>query len=327
MSAASGMRVLVTGAGGFVGRALIPVLLKRGMRVRGTMRRADIRPAAASDAEMLQVGDIGAATDWTAALDGIDAVVHLAARVHQMRDKAGDPLAAHRAVNVAGTERLALAAARSGVRRMVLLSTVKVLGEATCGAPFRETDTPRPTDPYSISKWEAEQALARVGRLHGLETVVLRPPLVYGPGVGANFLRLLRLAASGMPLPLASVRNLRSFVGVENLADAIAMALAAPAAAGETFLVSDGQDLSTSELLRRIAASLGRPARLFPCPPRLLRFMLACAGRRTVAERLLDSLQVDSGKLRGLGWQPPRTVDEGLGELAGWYKTASYNRR
>jgi nucleoside-diphosphate-sugar epimerase len=302
-------RVAVTGPGGLVGRALVPVLAGAGCPVRALLRR----PAASAGVDARVVGEIDAHTDWADALTGIGCVVHLAARVHVMRDAAADALAAYRRVDVAGTERLAAAAARAGVRRLVFVSSIKVHGEVTCGTPFRPEDRPAPCDPYAIAKWEAEQALHRVAGATGLEVVILRPPLIYGPGVAANFRRIMDLVARGVPLPLAAVGNRRSLLYAGNLADAILRCIGHPAAANRTFLVCDGEDLSIGDLIRRLAVAMGRPARLFPCPPAGLRAAAALLGRGQELRRLVDSLQVDGSLIRELlDWRPPYTVDEGL---------------
>lgn len=269
--------------------------------------------------EKVVVGDIEAPRDLAGALVGATGVVHTVARVHQMRDRTFDPLAAHRAINVEGTLRVARAAAKAGARRFVFLSSVKVHGEERATA-LTESDVPAPADAYGVSKWEAEQALAALGRETGLEIAVLRPPLVYGPDVRANFLRLLDLVARGVPLPFGAIRNRRSLVFVDNLADAVAAAVTSPRAAGRAFLVSDGEDLSTPELVRAIAAALGRRARLLSIPDRLLRLAAALVGRSAAAGRLLGSLFVDSSPIRrDLAWSPPFTVAEGLAATASWY--------
>lgn len=305
------MRTLVTGATGFVGQALCLHLERRGHAVRRMVRR----PAAGLPGDSVVVGDIGPQTDWTRALDGVEVVVHLAARVHAPRTQASE----YQAVNNLGTSRLANAAASVGVRRLVLLSSVKVNGETT-RRPFSEADPPGPQDDYARSKWDAEQALARIGAQTGLECVVLRPPLVYGPRVRANFLRLLEAVHRRRPLPLGAVENRRSLLFVGNLADAIERCVAAPDAAGQTFLLSDGEDVSTPELVRRLARALGVEARLLRVPPGVLRVAGLLAGRRSAVDRLLGSLQVDSSHLRHrLRWTPPFTLDAGLAETARWY--------
>jgi len=253
-------------------------------------------------------------------LQGVSAVVHLAARVHVMADDAEDPLREFRRVNRDWTERLARAAAVQGVRRFVYLSSIKVNGEQ--GArPFTEQDFPNPQDPYGMSKWEAEQALARVSSQTGLEIVVVRSPLVYGPGVGGNVLQLLHIIRRGIPLPLASVHNRRSLIYLGNLVDALACCVKDVRAAGQTYLVSDGEDLSTPELIRRLAKALDLPARVWPVPPVMLRLIGSVAGKQAMIDRLLGSLQVDSSKIRKeLNWHSPYSVGQGFAETAAWYR-------
>lgn len=305
--------VLVTGANGFVGRAVCAALRRTGHAVTPAVRRAQ------DLAQEQVIGEIDAQTDWRAALAGVESVVHLAARVHVMRDTIADPLAQYRAVNVAGTLNLARQCAAAGVRRFVFVSSVKVNGEERA-APYTEADTPAPEDAYALSKWEAEQGLRQIAAETGLEVVILRPPLVYGPGVGANFLALLRVVACGMPLPLGAIDNRRSLIYVGNLAAAILCCLEHPAAAGKTFLVSDGEDVPTPGLVRRMAAVLGQPVRLLALPVPLLRFAARLAKKSALAIRLFDSLTVDSSAIRReLGWSPPFTLDEGLRETAAWY--------
>jgi nucleoside-diphosphate-sugar epimerase len=313
--------VLVTGAMGFVGRVCVPGLEQAGWHVRCALR-ADT-PLVPNGADRRSVGDIGPSTNWCSALAGINAVVHLAARVHVMRETAPDSLEAFRATNVAGTARLAREAAAAGVKRFVFLSSVKVNGEATAGQPFTERDVPRPEDPYGISKREAEEALREIGGRTGLEVVILRPPLVYGPGVKANFLRLIRWVDRGVPLPLASVQNRRSLIYVGNLVDAVVRCIDHPAAPGETFLVDDGVPVSTPQLLRELGEALGRPARLLPLPPALLRGAARLLGRGDDVARLLGDLVVDSSHIRGrLGWQPPFSRRDGLAATARWFRAA-----
>lgn len=302
------MRVLVTGATGFVGKALVTRLVgDRRMAVRAAVRRASSEVPAA--AERMVAGDLRPDADWFPSLAGVDAVVHLAARVHVMHDEAARPLEAFRYVNVAGTLNLARQAARAGARRFVFLSSVKVHGESGICS---ETATLAPKDPYGLSKYEAEIGLHQIGLETGLQIVIVRPPLVYGPGVKANFHALTRAVARGIPLPFGAVRNQRSLVGLDNLVDFIVACIDNPAA-DETFLVSDGEDLSTADLIRRLARAMGRPARLIPVPASLLMFGASLLGQRDVAQRLLGSLQVDISKARRvLGWTPPISVDEGL---------------
>lgn len=312
--------VLVTGANGFVGRTVCATLSGSGIRVRAAVRSSERSPRPLSGEDMV-VGNIGARTEWGAALSGIDAVVHLAGRAHILKETSEDPQAEFYKVNVFGTERLARAAVQAGVQRLVYISSIGVNGKSTPGLPFTEEQAPAPHNPYAISKWEAERVLRRVAAETGLEVAILRPPLVYGPGVKANFLRFMELVDRGLPLPLGSVRNRRSLLYVGNLADAIVRCLQHPEAAGEIFLVSDGEDLSTPELLRRIAGVLHRPARLLTFPPGLLRTAVRLNKRLSAMEPLLTSLVVDGGKIRRmLEWQPPYSVSKGMENTAGWFK-------
>jgi nucleoside-diphosphate-sugar epimerase len=311
------MEVLVTGASGFVGRPLCAALSASGERVRACVRKADDKIAAC---EVFVLGEIGPDTDWDRALGGIQCVVHLAARAHMMDERAADPLAECRRVNVEGTRALARAAVRAGVRRLVYVSSIKVNGESTTEHAFRESDEPRPQDAYGVSKWEAELALAEIAAGTSLETVVLRPPLVYGPHVKGNFLALLGAVHRGLPLPLDCVRNVRSLLYVGNLVSAIAAALTHPAAANRTFLVSDGEDVSSPQLVRQLAAAFGRPARLLPLPVPALRTLGVITGKAAAVARLTGSLQVDAGLLgRTLDWTPPFTLEAGLRATANWY--------
>jgi len=313
------MRFLVTGASGFIGKLLCTELLRQGQSVRAAVRSAN---SLVENVEVVVVGSIDGQTDWTDALRGVDAVIHLAARVHVMHEDASDPLDEFRKVNVVGTEHLARSAAVNGVKRLVYVSSIKVNGEAThSGNKFTEADTPSPQDPYGMSKCEAEQVLHRVAEETGLEVVIVRPPLVYGAGVKGNFAQMLRVLAKGIPLPLASVRNLRSLIYVENLVDALIVCATHPDAAGKIYLVSDGEDISTPDLLRRLGTALGRPARLFPCPQALLKLAGQLTGKSDQVERLLGSLRVDSGKIcRELNWTPPCSLQQGLQETAEWYR-------
>ena len=254
------------------------------------------------------------------ALQGVQVVVHLAARVHVMAEQVSDPLQEFRRVNVGWTDRLARSAASQGVRRFVYLSSIKVNGEQTV-VPFTEQDPPNPQDPYGISKWEAEQVLARVSTQTGMETVVVRSPLVYGPGVRGNLLQLLNILRRGIPLPLASIHNQRSFVYLENLVDALGRCIQDSRAVGRTYLVRDGEDLSTPELVRRLGDAMGSKVCLWPCPTSLLYWMGQVAGKRCMIDRLVGSLQVNSSKIQTeLDWHPPFTVDAGLSETAAWFR-------
>lgn len=309
------LNVLVTGANGFVGRAVCAEAAARGFVV-GAATRSPCRFS--GETENIVVGDIDAKTFWQAALKGRQAVVHVAARVHVMAETAGNPLDEFRRVNVQGTLNLAEQAAAAGVGRFVFISSVKVNGEATQpGRPFKADGAPAPLDAYGVSKLEAEQGLQEIAARTGMELVIVRPPLVYGPGVRANFAAMMRWLRRGVPLPLGAIHNQRSLVALDNLVDLIITCLVHPAAANQTFLVSDGQDVSTTELLRRMGQAMNRPARLIPVPASLLMQAAALLGKGDVAQRLCGSLQVDIEKTRTLlGWQPPLTLDQGLKKAA-----------
>jgi len=310
------MRILVTGASGFVGAVLCRELVARGHAVRAAVRREGTPTAAPPQLGQVRIPDIAAEFDRRALLDGVDVVVHLAAIAHR---SAGSE-AELRRVNVDGTVRLAQAAA-GFVRRFVFLSSVKVHGEDSGGGAYREADAQRPEDSYGRTKLEAERALTGIAARGGMELVLIRPPLVYGPGVKANFLRLLGWVDSGLPLPFASVRNRRSLIYLGNLVDAIARCVEHPAARGP-FLVSDEETVSTPNLVSRIARALGRPARLIPTPPALLRAAGTIAGRRGEIRRLIGNLVVDPSRAhRALDWRPPCTLDQGLAETARWFKS------
>ena len=306
------MRVLVTGASGFVGRTLLPAL-----SLRSNVIVAAIRAALGdrdTPSNSVAIGDINAATNWSDALHGGDAVVHLAARVHVMSENARDPLREFRRVNTDGTLNLARQAAAAGVKRFIFLSTIGVNGNSTShGNFFTETSASLPHDPYSVSKHEAEVGLRAISKSTGMEIVIIRPTLVHGSKAPGNFGKLTRLVSKGLPLPLASIDNRRSLVGIDNLVDFIVTCLEHPAAANETFLASDGEDLSTPDLIRRMARAMDRPARLLPVPKSVLIAAAAMLGKRDMAQRLCGSLQVDISKARALlGWNPPVSVDEGL---------------
>ena len=304
--------VLVTGASGFIGRAACTAFAKRGWQVRAAVRdRATIEGAQAVLGSLEQ--------GWP--VDDVDVVVHLAGIAHQLHGKAAE--STYHALNCEATERLASAAIRAGVRRFVFMSSIKVNGERTpIDRPFHASDTPQPEDRYARSKRDAERVLA--GLSGKMEVVVVRPPLVYGPGVRANFLRLVRLVDRSLPLPLGAIRNRRSLIYVGNLADLIVAAASAPAAAGRTLLAADGEDLSTPQLVSEIARALGTPARLIGVPVGLLRLGGALTGKRAEIGRLVDSLVVDASETRELlGWRPPFSVREGIADTVRWYRTAA----
>ncbi|OQY09819.1 MAG: hypothetical protein B6I30_09250 [Desulfobacteraceae bacterium 4572_187] len=317
--------VLVTGAAGFIGRELCRKMLAGNWYVRGIMRRSTYRNNLPFGVDVIPIEEITPRTDWSKILFGVHTVVHLAAQAHVINGLSEDSLAAYRYVNTAGTERLAQTASASGVKRFVYLSTVKVNGEGKAG-PYAEKDDPEPIDPYGISKWEAEQILYEISDQTGMEMVVLRPPLVYGPWVKANFLHLLKILDRSIPLPLASINNRRSLIFLGNLLSAIVTCINHPRAAGQTFLVSDGEDVSTPELIRHINSALGRPARLFPFPPVMLKMAGIITGKSVAMDRLLRSLTIDCSKIRReLDWQAPFSMEQGLRETAKWYlKSASY---
>lgn len=300
------MKILVTGANGFVGRTLSERLEFLGHEVLRAVRRI------CGISGEIKIENMLEREAWNVALEGCECVVHLAARVHVMHDTTTDPQALYRAVNTDATLNLAREAAKVGVKRFVFVSTIKVNGEGR-DAAYRETDAPAPEDAYAISKWEAEQGLWRIAQETGLEVVILRPPLLYGPGVKANFRRLLDTVERGWPLPLGAIDNRRSLLYLGNFVDAIRLCIEHPAAAGQTFLIDDGRPVSTPELVRAVARALGRPARLLPVPPGVLAFAGALVGKRAAVARLTGSLWVDSSLIRDrLGWTPPYSMADGL---------------
>jgi len=307
------MKLLITGGTGFVGQHLVSELKRRNLPYQ-----IAVRTQAGNSAypECISVGDINAHTAWSQALEGVTDVVHLAARVHITQETSTDAYAAFRAVNTEGTLNLARQAAAAGVRRFVFLSSVKVNGEGSPHA-YRETDTPAPEDAYAVSKWEAEQGLWEISAETGMQVVILRIPLVYGPGVGANFMQLLQTVNNGWPLPLGGIHNQRSLLYVGNLVDAIVVALQHPDASNKLYLLSDGQDISTSQLVELIAKALKKPARLFAAPQGLIRVVAGVLGKSSAVDRLFGSLYLDSGKIQQeLGWVPPFSMQEGLNETA-----------
>lgn len=302
--------ILVTGASGFVGNAFTQLLERRGIPHRPVSRT--------ERTGFMTVANWETNPDWSAALDGVDTVVHLAGRVHVMRETVNDPLAAFRRSNVDATLNLARQAAERGVRRFVYSSSIKVMAEnSPSGRAFNEVDAPAPDTEYGISKIEAERGLGETTAGSGMSLVVVRPPLVYGPGARANFLALATAVQRGMPLPLGLVRNRRSMVFVDNLADFLLTCCQSDAAANQTFLVSDGEDLSTAELVQILARAMGQKAVLLPVPPAMLTVMLKVMGRGAFAQRLLGDLSVDIAKARDLlGWQPPASARDGLARTA-----------
>lgn len=311
--------ILVTGANGFVGNALVQRLAvdSPSVAVVAAVRRLD--KSWPKGVHPIQVGDLLPKMDWGTVLQGVDVVVHCAGRVHVIQDTATDSQEAYRQVNVTGTLNLASQAAQAGVRRFVFVSSIKVNGEVSApDRPFTADDAPAPVDPYGVSKMEAEQGLRELSARTGMDVVIVRPVLVYGPGVKANFASMMCWVASGIPLPLGGIHNARSMVALDNLVDLLMACLTHPAAAGHTFLVSDGEDISTTELLRRTAQAMGKTARLLPVPASWLEFGAAMLGKRAVAQRLCGFLQVDIEKnLHLLGWRPPITLDEGLKKAVG----------
>lgn len=308
------MKILLTGSNGFIGRALRAQLLRDTHNVVSAVRKSGEQ----STSNEVAVGDIGSDTDWHQALEGCEAIVHCAARVHMMRDDAVDKLAAFRQMNVEGTLNLARQAIAAGVRRFIFLSTIKVNGELSpLGRPFQPDDTPAPNDSYGISKLEAELKLQKICVESGMEFVVIRPALVYGPGVVGNFRALLNWVRRGIPLPFGAINNRRSFVALDNLIDLISVCLTHPSAANQVFLASDGEDVSTTDLLLKIAKAYGRGVHLLPVPASWLWVSAAGLGKKGVADRLLGSLVVDSSKaFELLGWHPVVSMDEQLRKIA-----------
>lgn len=314
------MRVLVTGGGGFIGRHVVNDLSARGHDVRASSNAphslfplsVEVVPPTMTTQEIV----------WGECVGSMDVVIHLAARAHVLREQSVEPLEEFRRVNVRATVELARQAAAAGVRRFIFISSIGVNGTATTGKPFTAEDSPSPTELYAVSKWEAEQQLRAIAATSSMEITIVRLPLVHGPHVRGNFLRLLRLVDLGVPLPFASIRNLRSYLGIGNLCDFLACCLSHPAAAGELFLLADGEDLSTPCLLTELAAAMHRRARLYPCPPAPLRALAALIGRSSELQRLTSSLQVDCSRARELlGWTPPNNSRTGVAAMAAWYQS------
>lgn len=309
-----GMSVLITGATGFVGSRLVASMdtSNRPIQLRVVTRK----PPGGSipNVEEIHISGISGDANWADTLSNVDVIIHLAARVHVMEDASEDPLTEYRLVNVDGTLNLARQAAAAGVRRFIFLSSIKVNGEETApGECFSENSRPRPVDPYGISKYEAEEGLKAVCAQTGMEYVIIRPPLIYGPGVKANYQKLIQVVKKGFPLPFGCINNKRSMLALDNLIDFIILTSTEPRAANQTFLLSDGQDLSSKELVTKIALALGLAPRVLPVPTILLKLLGFFLGKRAAIGRLLGSLQIDSSKARVLlGWKPPISVDEGI---------------
>ena len=312
------MRILVTGGSGFVGRSVCEQISSEEMDVFPVIRSPG---KAVFSSKCIIVPDIGPDTVWQKVLSGADLIIHTAARIHAAKDTAADALAAYRHINVAGTLNLARQAADAGVKRFIFLSSIKVNGDNTAfERPFHADDPASPGDAYGRSKYEAEVELQHLAEVSGMDVVVIRPPLVYGPGVRGNFLTMMRWVHRGWPVPFGNVKNHRSLVALDNLVDLIKTCCAHPAAANQVFLVSDGEDVSTSELLRRIGVALRRPARFVPLPAALVRALAAVAGKHGQGARLLGSLEVDIGKTRKLlGWSPAVNMEAALEETARQY--------
>jgi len=305
------MNVLLTGASGFLGSRLALALnYKPDIKLTAAVRCRIDNPAV----KIFEFQSLDANTDWSAALVNQLVVIHAAARAHIMKDEVSDPLAEYRRINVDGTINLARQAASTGVKRFIFISSIKVNGEQTYDRQtFKPDDVSCPVDAYGISKWQAEQGLKKVAAETGMEVVIVRPPLVYGPNVKGNFASMIKLVEKGVPLPLGKIHNQRSLVALDNLVDLVITCIDHPAAANQVFLAGDGQDLSTTELLRGVANAAGKPSRLIPIPSSLLMLAATLIGKKAVAERLLGSLQVDISKARDLlGWEPPISVEEGL---------------
>jgi len=312
-------KVLITGASGFIGSALCLRILVEGWQVRGTFRSESDVSLLPKGVKAFPIRTIDSDTKWNGALAGIDTVVHLAARVHVMDDVSSDPLAEYRTVNVEGTKRLAIEAVKTGVKRFIYISSIKVNGEGKASA-YTEVDKETPEDSYGLSKWEAEQELHKISRSTGIEVVIIRPPLVYGPGVKANFLSLFKIVKHGIPLPFLCINNQRSFIYLGNLIDAIVTCINHPKAADETFLICDGENVSTPELIKKIATALEKSARLFHIPLFLMKIFGKLIGRSAAMDRLIGTLMIDHAKFRKkLGWKPPYTMEHGLRETAKWF--------
>jgi nucleoside-diphosphate-sugar epimerase len=306
------MNILLTGATGFLGKRLVGQINRQGAHALICAVR---REESVECGHEVLVHGLHADTDWSGALGGQpQVVIHAAARAHIMKDEVPDPLAEYRKVNVEGTINFARQAAKAGVTRFIYISSIKVNGEQTpLGKPFTADDMPASQDPYGVSKLEAENGLSEIASETGMDVVIIRPPLVYGPGVKGSFASMVKLVDKGLPLPLGAIHNKRSLVALDNLLDLIITCIDHPAAANQVFLAGDGQDVSTTELLRGVGRAMGKPARLIPVPAGMLMLGASLLGKKAVVQRLLGSLQVDISKARNLlGWEPPLSVEEGL---------------
>lgn len=304
------MKVLVTGANGFIGSALCSELLNRGHQVRAAVRTAGSGPAGA---EEFAIGDIGPDTNWSTALQGQEAVIHLAARVHVMHDTVTDPLREFRRVNTEGTIVLAHASHAAGIQCFVFLSSIKVNGESTTLKPFTVQSVPHPTDPYAVSKYEAELGIMQISKMSSTSFNIIRPPLVYGPGAGGNFLKLTKLVARGIPLPLANVRNRRTMVSIWNLTDLVTHVLDKPAASTQIILAGDNNSISTAELIRAISKGMGKGSRLLPFPIPVLKLLARLAGKKQIIDRLVSSLEVGVGSdTPPFEWEPSHSAESGI---------------
>lgn len=309
-------RCLVTGASGFIGSAICQLFADQGISVRGASRR----DMSSEIADWVEVGDLAGDTDWATALEGCDVVVHTAARAHVLSELSVDPLAVFREVNVRATLALARQAMDAGIKRFVFLSSIGVNGALSDDGPFTEDSVPRPHAPYAVSKLEAEQGLRALLAGSGTELVIIRPPLVYAANAPGNFGKLLRVIQCGMPLPFGRIRNARSFIALDNLVDFIRLCVVHPAAANQLFLLSDGQDVSTPELVRLLGEGMHRPARLLPVPLAWLKFFFRMTGRSAMFHQLSGRLQIDSSKSFDLlGWRPPTAAYEALKAVGSEY--------
>ena len=313
-------KILITGATGFVGRALFENLKSKKKYFAHLTTRTN-QEELFEGGKAFNIGEIDPNTNWKDALDGVSCIVHCAARAHMMEKKQTDSLNAYRRINVDGTKNLAKQAAGRGVKRFIFLSSVKVNGEETITSKsFKYDDIPQPEDAYGISKWEAEQALLEIFKQTGLEVVIIRPPLVYGEGVKGNFLRLLDIVYKQIPIPFAKINNLRSFVGLDNLIDLIICCIEHPKAGGKTFLVSDGEDLSTTDLIRKLSKFMNKSPRLLQVPQLIIQLIGRLVGKSLEVKRLLGSLRVDNSYTREiLGWSPVLSLDESLAKTVRWY--------